>query len=231
MAAHAIEKGGSVTDRVASAIADAIVEHRLAPGTKLVEQNLATMFGVSRTIVRQALIRLEREHLVRLEPAKGASVAMPSVDETRQVFATRRYLEIPMIRDFAARASKSDVDKLREHLRREQGAIQQPDVRGRTRLLADFHVKIAMIMGNDVLAGVLAQLVSRTSLAAMLYQTRLSAEHSSDEHVELLDAIEKMDPAGAVRVMERHLENVEASLQLNSAYADMRLALVGQVTP
>ena len=231
MAAHAIEEGGSVTDRVASAIADAIVEHRLAPGTKLVEQNLATMFGVSRTIVRQALIRLEREHLVRLEPAKGASVAMPSVDETRQVFATRRYLEIPMIRDFAARASKSDVDKLREHLRREQGAIQQPDVRGRTRLLADFHVKIAMIMGNDVLAGVLAQLVSRTSLAAMLYQTRLSAEHSSDEHVELLDAIEKMDPAGAVRVMERHLENVEASLQLNSAYADMRLALVGQVTP
>ena len=231
MTAPAIESGGSVTDRVEAAIADAIVEHRLAPGTKLVEQNLATMFGVSRTIVRQALIRLEREHLVRLEPAKGASVAMPSVDETRQVFATRRYLEIPMIRDFAARASKSDVDKLREHLRREQGAIQQPDVRGRTRLLADFHVKIAMIMGNDVLAGVLAQLVSRTSLAAMLYQTRLSAEHSSDEHVELLDAIEKMDPAGAVRVMERHLENVEASLQLNSAYADMRLALVGQVTP
>jgi DNA-binding GntR family transcriptional regulator len=135
-----------------------------------------------------------------------------------------------MIRDFATRASKADVHTLREHLRREQSAIRQPDVRGRTRLLADFHVKIAAIMGNDVLVGVLAQLVSRTSLAAMLYQTRLSAEHSSDEHVALLDAIEKRDPEGAAGVMERHLENVEASLQLDSAYADIRLALVGQVT-
>ena len=230
MAAHALESGGSVTDRVAGAIADAIVEHRLAPGAKLVEQNLATMFGVSRTIVRQALIRLEREHLVRLEPAKGASVAMPSVQETRQVFATRRYLEIPMIRDFALRAGKADLHKLREHLQREQSAIQQPDVRGRTRLLADFHVKIAMIMGNEVLAGMLAQLVWRTSLAAMLYQTRLSAGHSSHEHAALLDAIENRDPEGAASVMERHLENVEASLQLDSLYADMRLALAGQVT-
>ena len=229
MAGLAHESGGSVTDRVASAIAEAIVEHRLSAGTKLVEQNLATMFGVSRTIVRQALIRLEREHLVRLEPAKGASVAMPSVEETRQVFATRRYLEIPMIRDFASRATKADVRKLREHLRREQGAVRQPDVRGRTRLLADFHVEIATIMGNEVLAGVLAQLVSRTSLAAMLYQTRLSAEHSSDEHVELLAAIEKKDAALAAEVMQRHLANVEASLQLDSGYADMRLALTGHV--
>lgn len=224
------ETGGSITDRVACAIADAIVEHRLSAGTKLVEQNLATMFGVSRTIVRQALIRLEREHLVRLEPAKGASVAMPSVEETRQVFTTRRYLEIPMIREFAERATTSDIRRLRDHLDREQGACRQPDVRGRTRLLADFHVEIATIMGNTVLAGVLAQLVSRTSLAAMLYQTRLSAEHSSDEHVELLAAIEKRDAALAADVMERHLANVEASLQLDPGYADMRLALVGDTT-
>ena len=91
-------------------------------------------------------------------------------------------------------------------------------------------VEIATIMGNEVLAGVLAQLVSRTSLAAMLYQSRLSAEHSSDEHVELLAAIEKKDAALAAGVMERHLANVEASLQLDSGYADMRLALTGYPT-
>ncbi len=221
----------SMTDKVAAAITDAIIEHRLTAGTKLVEQNLATMFGVSRTIVRQALIRLERERLIKLEPAKGASVAMPSVQETRQIFATRRYIEIPMIAEFTQRASRSDINKMRAHLKQEQQACIQPDVRGRTRLLADFHVRIAQIMGNDVLAEVLGQLASRTSLAVMLYQTNLSAAHSSCEHVELLDAIEAKDVALAVSLMEQHLNNVESSLQLDSALTDMRLALIPLSTP
>jgi DNA-binding GntR family transcriptional regulator len=215
-----------VTDKVAAAITDAIIEHRLAAGTKLVEQNLATMFGVSRTIVRQALIRLEREKLIKLEPAKGASVAMPSVQETRQIFTTRRYIEIPMITEFVRTATKANIKLLRAHLKEEQKACLQPDVRGRTRMLADFHVLIAQIMGNTVLAEVLGQLVSRTSLAAMLYQTKLSAEHSSNEHVELLDAIESKNTELAVHVMTKHLNNVEASLHLDSSLTDMRLALL-----
>jgi DNA-binding GntR family transcriptional regulator len=217
---------GSVTDRVAAAITDAIIEHRLAAGTKLVEQNLATMFGVSRTIVRQALIRLERARLIKLEPAKGASVAMPSVKETRQIFTTRRYIEIPMITEFARTATKAHIKLLRMHLSAEQKACLQPDVHGRTRMLADFHVLIAQIMGNTVLEEVLSQLVSRTSLAAMLYQTRLSAEHSSDEHVELLDAIESKNVELAAQIMTKHLNNVEASLNLDASLTDMRLALM-----
>lgn len=224
---HPVESStSSVTDKVAAAITDAIIEHRLAAGTKLVEQNLATMFGVSRTIVRQALIRLEREKLIKLEPAKGASVAMPSVQETRQIFTTRRYIEIPMITEFVRTATKANIKLLRAHLKEEQKACLQPDVRGRTRMLADFHVLIAQIMGNTVLAEVLGQLVSRTSLAAMLYQTKLSAEHSSNEHVELLDAIESKNTELAVHVMTKHLNNVEASLHLDSSLTDMRLALL-----
>ena len=216
----------SVTDRVAAAITDAIIEHRLAAGTKLVEQNLATMFGVSRTIVRQALIRLERTRLIKLEPAKGASVAMPSVKETRQIFTTRRYIESPMITEFARTATKADIKLLRGHLKEEQKACLQPDVRGRTRMLADFHVLIAQIMGNTVLEEVLLQLVSRTSLAAMLYQSKLSAEHSSNEHVEMIDAIESKNIELAAQLMTQHLNNVEASLHLDSSLTDMRLALM-----
>jgi DNA-binding GntR family transcriptional regulator len=216
----------SITDKVAAAITDAIIQHRLAAGTKLVEQNLASMFGVSRTIVRQALIRLERERLIKLEPAKGASVATPSVQETRQIFATRRLLEVPMIENFVLRATPEDLKKLRSHLSEEQKACQNIDVKGRTRMLADFHVMIATITGNQVLAEVLSQLVSRTSLAAMLYQTNFSAQNSSDEHRELLAAIEKRDVGLAGFLMNQHLQNVEASLQLDSALTDMRLALM-----
>ena len=216
----------SVTDKVAAAITDAIIQHRIVAGTKLVEQNLATMFGVSRTIVRQALIRLEREKLIKLEPAKGASVATPTVEETRQIFATRRLIEVPMIKDFVHTATPADIKKLKAHLKEEQKACLHVDVRGRTRMLADFHVLIATITGNMVLAELLSQLVSRTSLAAMLYQTNFSAQHSSDEHLGLLAAIESKDADLAGELMDHHLKNVEASLQLDSALTDMRLALL-----
>ena len=93
-------------------------------------------------------------------------------------------------------------------------------------MLADFHVLIARIMGNTVLVEVLGQLVTRTSLAAMLYQTKLSAEHSSNEHAALLDAVESKNAELAARVMETHLNNVEASLHLDSSLTDMRLALM-----
>ena len=90
----------SSTSAIVEALTRAIVEHRLQPGTKLAEQKLADHFGVSRTLVRQALFQLSQNRLVRLEPARGAFVAAPSADEARQVFAVRRMLEAEMVRAF-----------------------------------------------------------------------------------------------------------------------------------
>ena len=66
------------TQRIVESITAAIVERRLMPGTKLAEQKIADIFEVSRTIVRQALNQLSRDHLVALEPARGATVASPA---------------------------------------------------------------------------------------------------------------------------------------------------------
>ena len=82
------EGGGNTTQRIVESITTAIVERRLMPGTKLAEQKIADIFKVSRTVVRQALNQLSRDKLVTLEPARGAFVAQPSVDEARQVFET-----------------------------------------------------------------------------------------------------------------------------------------------
>ena len=79
------------TQRIVESITTAIVERRLMPGTKLAEQKIADIFGVSRTLVRQALNQLSRDRLVTLEPARGAVVASPSVDEARQVFEVRAH--------------------------------------------------------------------------------------------------------------------------------------------
>ena len=71
----------STTRAIVDALTKAIVEHRLQPGSKLAEQKLADHFGVSRTLVRQALFQLSQNKLIRLEPARGAFVAAPAVDE------------------------------------------------------------------------------------------------------------------------------------------------------
>ena len=71
----------STTHTIVETLTRAIVEHRLLPGAKLVEQKLADHFGVSRTLVRQALFQLAQNKLIRMEPARGAFVAAPSVDE------------------------------------------------------------------------------------------------------------------------------------------------------
>jgi DNA-binding GntR family transcriptional regulator len=77
----------TATRSIVDALTKAIVEHRLHPGSKLAEQKLADHFGVSRTLVRQALFQLAQKRLIRMEPARGAFVATPSGEEAKQVFA------------------------------------------------------------------------------------------------------------------------------------------------
>ena len=213
------------TRRIVDAITTAIVERRLMPGTKLAEQPIADIFKVSRTLVRQALNQLSRDHLVTLEPARGAFVAQPSVQEARQVFEVRAMLEAAMMRQLCARITDAQIAELRHHLRAESEAVARTDVTGRTRLLADFHVLLARLLGNEVLAQLLADLLSRCSLIALMYQSAHSAEHSQDEHVAIVDALERRDVRAAVKLMESHLDHVERNLRLNPRVQDLAQAL------
>ena len=223
--AHAARGGASVTDGIVDAITTAIVERRLMPGTKLVEQQIADIFEVSRTVVRQALNQLSRDRLVTLEPARGAFVATPSIDEARQVFQVRRLVEAGMVRQLAAQITDRQVDQLRAHLRDERQAVVRSDVPGRTRLLADFHVVLARLLGNEVLAELIADLLSRSQLIALMYQSSHSAEHSQHEHVDIVDALAKRDGRAAARLMEQHIEAVERNLRLDPRTPDLASVL------
>jgi DNA-binding GntR family transcriptional regulator len=218
----------SSTQRIVESITTAIVERRLMPGTKLAEQRIADIFKVSRTLVRQALNQLSRDKLVTLAPARGARVAEPSVEEARQVFEVRNLLELAMVRRAATALTPVQIAELRIHLRDEQAAVQRTDVSGRTRLLADFHVVLARMLGNAVLADLLTDLVTRSSLIALMYQSAHSAEHSFAEHVAIVDALEKRDARAAVRLMEDHLHNVERNLRLDPRFPDLESALLPQ---
>jgi len=216
---------GSSTQRIVESITTAIVERRLMPGTKLAEQKIADIFQVSRTIVRQALNQLSRDHLVTLEPARGAFVATPSVEEARQVFEVRTMIEAALVKQLAVRITDAQVAELRAHLAQEREAVARTDVPGRTRLLADFHAVLARMLGNQVLAHLLNDLLSRSSLISLMYQSAHSAEHSQDEHEQIVDALARRDVRAAVKLMEQHILSVERNLQLDPRTPDLESVL------
>ena len=213
------------TRLIVESITTAIVERRLMPGTKLAEQRIADIFDVSRTLVRQALNQLSRDRLVTLEPARGARVAAPSVEEARQVFEVRNMLEAALVRKLCGRLTAAQLAELRAHLKDEKAALARTDVPGRTRLLADFHIVLARMLGNDALADMLGDLLTRCSLIALMYQSAHSAERSYEEHVAIVEALGRGDARAAVRLMEDHLHNVERNLQLDPRVPDLQQVL------
>ena len=205
----------TATKTIVDALTKAIVEHRLHPGTKLAEQKLADHFSVSRTLVRQALFQLAQKRLIRMEPARGAFVATPSSDEARQVFAVRRMLELEMTRNFVRHVTPAQIKALKDHVAEERAAVDRGDVSTRTDLLGDFHVRMAELSGNVVLAQILSELISRCALITLMYQSSNAAEHSADEHAEILKALMAKDEKLAVKLMDEHLTHVEEGLALD----------------
>jgi len=165
----AVDDGGAAEDAIYEKLLTAIFEHRLPPGTKLGEDRLAGIFGVSRARIRSVLPRLAHEGVVRLEPNRGAFVAKPSVAEARDVFETRRILEPAIAQKLALdRSRRSDLAPLRQHVAAEARARASGDTRAVVRLSGEFHVLLAERSGNEVLAKTMRELASLTCLIIAL---------------------------------------------------------------
>ncbi len=196
---------------------DAIVSHRLSPGTKLPEDELASIYAVSRTVIRSALQALAHDWLVRLEPNRGAFVAQPSPKEAREVFEARALIE-PRVAALAAKVAKpEDVRLLRGHLEREHEALHAGRDSEAIMLSAMFHVGIAEIADQSVLMGFVRDLVSHSSLIIALYWRRRDTTCESHAHHALVDAIEAGDPDKAAQLMKDHLLDLLSGLDLNRA--------------
>lgn len=217
---------GATTRRIVDAIVEAIALRRLRPGTRLTESQIGEMFDVSRTVVRQALNQLSRDRLITLEPGRGARVAEPTVAEAREVFEARAILETAIASRLARQITKDQIARLRNHLAAERASLAGGDASQRTWLLGDFHGVLAVMLGNRTLTDMLAELLSRSSLIALMYQSRESAEHSHAEHVAIVDALEAGDARLVQRLVRSHLTHVENKLRLEPAGGDLRSALM-----
>ncbi len=129
-------KGAEVVPLAAAyqRIWEAIVNHSLPPGTRLVEDQLCGVFGIGRTRIRQVLQRLAHEHVVTLMPNRGAVVSKPSAQQARDVFEARSVLETAVVTRFLERATKTDKRRIGEHLMREKAARPQRNWRENIKL-------------------------------------------------------------------------------------------------
>ena len=159
MAADA-SRGEVNADTVAESLADAIHQHRLRPGTKLSEDEVGEVYGVSRTLVRAALRRLAHDHLVTLHRNRGAFVAQPTAREAREVFEARALLEPRTAHSAAERATPADIARLEAHIAAEHAALDRGETGRALRLSGQFHIDIAEIADQATICEIVTSLVA-----------------------------------------------------------------------
>jgi len=208
------DAAGGAEAQVATTVFEAVMEHRLPPGTKLTESALTRHFGVSRSVIRKALAQLAQQRIVELRPNRGARIACPSASETRAVFEARRLIEREIARSVAGGLGPRPLAELREAVAEEQRAAAAGDRHRLVRLSADFHVLLAHFTANEVLAGIVRDLVSRTSLVIALYEAPGAPLCLSDDHEVLVQCLQAGDAERAGALMTAHLEAIESRLSL-----------------
>jgi len=192
-----------------------ILGGKLRPGERLVEDRLSAELGVSRVPVREALLGLSREGLVRIEPRRGASVADIEPETVAELVEVRSLLEGLNARLAAQRHDPEIIAELRDTLRRGNQAAKDGTPEQLARLNGEFHERLAAASRNSVLSDVMRSLRERTSLAFAL-NGRGRAGDDWKEHAGILSAVIAGDEELAALLATRHVHNAAA------AYAALR---------
>ncbi len=201
----------TATDRVYDALYGAVLEHRLVPGTRLREEELAERFEVSRTVVRQALQRLAQDRLIELQHNRGAQVAEPTHELATHVFDARRVVECEIARRLGGRLPADALEQLSALLADEARASARGDRPAAIRLSGQFHRRLAELSGNPVFLHMLDELLPTTSLLMALDLGGSRPVCVAHRHEELLAALAESGAAAAAE-MRRHLSEIEQSL-------------------
>lgn len=192
------------------ALRQAIIEQALQPGTKLPEDEIGAHFGMSRTLARAVLTRLQAEGLVDARPKRTATVAQPTLAEARDVFEVRRALEAEVVRLVINRWRPAFGAELEGLVRAEDEARARHEENVSIRLAGEFHLRLAKLSGNALLERYMAELVTRCSLILAVFGRPHSSDGAVNEHSEIIAALRAGDARKAVAIMDAHMSAVES---------------------
>lgn len=191
---------------------DAILERRIDEGSRFTEDSLKAMFSASRADVRRVLTQLSHEQIVVLRANHRPRVAAPDRELIRQTLHARRLAENTLVRLACQRPQPDDLKCLRTLLEREKRAVEQDRRGAAIRLSGEFHLRLARMAGNLPLAHFLRSLVPLTSLAIARSQCSTRSCCAWQEHLALVEVVERGDVSKAGMLMNRHLDHLELTL-------------------
>jgi DNA-binding GntR family transcriptional regulator len=208
-------KDAAEEEAIVERIFEAVIDQRLAPGTKLSEAALCQAFGVGRMRVRRCLLLLANRDVVELQPNRGAFVARPTAKQARDVFEARLAVEPPIARLAALRASKADIKILEKHVLEESTAHGAGNRHDAIRLSGQFHTVLAQVADNGVMLRMVKDLVTRSSLIIGMFGDAGTINCRDDEHARILQALRSGDGVLAEQLMRGHLDHIKDHLDLN----------------
>jgi GntR family transcriptional regulator, rspAB operon transcriptional repressor len=188
---------------------DAIIRAELPPGRKLSENELATWLGVSRTPIREALVRLRDERLVAIVPQLGTFVSYISPQAVSDAHFIREALECAAIRETAIVATEDDIASLEENLRAQERADERGDFDAFYVLDEEFHRVLCDLSGHATVWAVSQRAkghlnrIRRLSIPIPTYIGEMIAEHRG-----VVAAVAEHDPDLAEERLRHHLRMV-----------------------
>ncbi len=191
-----------------------ILEGRLPPGTTLLETEVASLLSLSRTPVREALIRLEEEGLVEVRPRHGITVKAQSIDDITEIYEVFSTLEVKAA-ELAARRGLSDEDtaKLDHLMSQMERATKRDDIDHWSHLDDQFHSEIVRLCGNVRLQSTLRQYWDQQYRARMsIVGLRPRPTQSDLEHRAIVKAIIERDEVQAFRLHQQHRDRTDGQL-------------------
>lgn len=191
-----------------------IIDLRFRPGEILMVQSLAKELGISRTPVREALVRLQQEGFVEEAEGKKFKVSEITLKSILELHEIRELMEGHAVKRVAKNRTGAQVDELRELTKRMEQAlgVRDPDLFFEADL--EFHAKLIRFCGNRALQDLAVQLtekIQRVRFLTLYVHRRL--EETIDEHSKILDGIEAQDPRSAQKALSAHLQNVKKGVE------------------
>lgn len=203
-----------LADDVYEQILSAIVTGQISPGERLIQEKIASEINISRTPVREALLRLEQEGVLEMQGRKGFAIRRMSEDEVVQVYGAREAIEGYAAFWLAANRSAERLSTIQEKVNKER-AEQTDDVELEFRLNKDIHQTIVEQTGNKVLLDLFETLWGHGVSLWLFAGTMTNQEPPDpDVHQRLLEVITTGSPEEAQAAMIAHIrEGLERQLK------------------
>jgi|SRR5665213_1519846 len=202
----------SVRTEIINALRAALITGQMKPGEVYSAPSLASLFGVSPTPVREAMMALAKEGLVRTVPNKGFRVREMSNRELDEIAEIRLLLEIPATIQAASLATASDLSELRTIARRIVTSGNERNMIGYVEADREFHLKMLSVGHNSQLVSLVAEFRTRSRMFGLQALADTGELYSSAvEHLQMLDLMEARDMAALRNLMRTHIGHTRGS--------------------